>query len=52
VAAFCTLINGCVSAGGDMENAVCTCLLEHASQVGIAKTIRPHLSEAAKAEMR
>ena len=52
VEAFCTLINNFVASGGDMENAVSTCLLEHSSQVGIAKTIRPHLSQAAKTELR
>jgi len=52
VEAFCILINDFVAAGGDMENAVSTCLLEHASQVGIRKAIKPHLSPAAKAELR
>ena len=52
VETFCTLINRFVASGGDMENAVSTCLLEHASQVGIAKTIKSHLSQAAKAELR
>jgi len=52
VEAFCALINALVAGGGDVENAVSTCLLEHASQVGIAKTIKAHLSQAAKAELR
>jgi hypothetical protein len=52
VAAFCTIINTFVASGGAMENAASTCLLEHASQVGIAETIKPHLSKAAKAELR
>jgi len=52
VEAFCALINAFVASGGDMGNAVSTCLLEHASQIGIAKTIKSHLSQAAKAELR
>jgi hypothetical protein len=52
VEAFCAIINSFVASGGDMENAVSTCLLEHASQVGIAKTIKPHLSQVARAELR
>jgi hypothetical protein len=52
VQAFSALINDLVASGGDMENAVSTCLLEHASQVGIAKTIKPHLSQEARAELR
>jgi len=49
---FCTLINSFVAAGGNKENAVSTALLEHASQVGIAKMLKPHLSADAKAELR
>ncbi|MDR2012614.1 MAG: hypothetical protein LBQ20_06170 [Rhodanobacter sp.] len=35
------------SKGGDPENAVDTCFLEHADQVGISKRLRPLLSEQA-----
>lgn len=49
---FCELVNAMVSAGGDQENAISTCLLEHASQVKVAKIIRPYLSIAAKQELR
>ena len=52
IVAFCALINNFIARGGDMENAVSTCLLEHASQVGIANTIKAHLSQAARAELR
>jgi hypothetical protein len=49
---FCALINAMVSKGGDQENAISTCLLEHASQVGIRVLIRPFLTPAAKSELR
>lgn len=52
VEAFCSLINDLVAAGGTMENAVSTCLLEHASQIGIRKVLKPHLSLAARGELR
>jgi hypothetical protein len=49
---FCELVNGMADAGGEKENAISTCLLEHASQVGVRKIIRPHLGAAAKRELR
>jgi len=49
---FCELINAMVAAGGDKESAISTCLLEHASQVKLRNIIRPHLSAAAKQELR
>lgn len=49
---FCDLINQMVSAGGELENAVSTCFLEHASQIGVRKIIKPFLSREAKAELR
>ena len=49
---FCSLVNEMVSAGGDNENAISTCLLEHASQVEVRNIIRPYLSAAAKHELR
>ena len=52
VEAFCNLVNAMVAAEGDKENAISTCLLEHASQVSVRNTIRPHLSSAAKRELR
>lgn len=52
IQSFCALINDLVAAGGEMENAVSTCLLEHASQVGVRKALKPYLSLAAKAELR
>ena len=49
---FCALVNELVERGGDTENAVSTCFLEHASQVGVRRLIQPYLSIAAKAELR
>lgn len=49
---FCDLINAMVAAGGAKENAISTCLLEHASQISLRKTIRPHLTAAAKEQLR
>ena len=49
---FCEVVNVMADAGGEMENAIATCLLEHASQVKIRNVIRPHLGVAAKRELR
>ena len=49
---FCQMINAMVGGGGQRENAISTCLLEHASQINIVAIIRPHLSGAAKRELR
>jgi hypothetical protein len=49
---FCSLVNEMVAAGGEMENAISTCLLEHASQIRVRNVIRPYLSVAAKHELR
>jgi hypothetical protein len=43
-----SLINGAVSAGGGSENAVSTCVLEHAHQVGLTSALKPYLSKEAK----
>ena len=42
-AALSRLLNGEVAAGGDRENAVATCFLEHCGQVGLARRLRPLL---------
>ena len=52
VRAFCEHVNEMVEAGGDQRNAIETCLLEHASQVGCAKILKPFLSSAAREELR
>ena len=49
---FSALVNSMFSNGGDQENAVSTCLLEHASQIGIRKIVRSHLSNEARRELR
>jgi hypothetical protein len=49
---FCELVDAMVAAGGERENAMSTCLLEHASQIGVSRIIRPLLSGAAKQELR
>jgi len=49
---FCELVNLMADAGGEKENAISTCLLEHASQVEVRNLIRPHLGPAAKRELR
>ena len=52
VESFCQIINQAVSEPGSLENAISTCLLEHASQLGIRKILQPHLSQAAKKTLR
>jgi hypothetical protein len=52
VKAFCEMINAMVEAGGERQNAISTCLLEHASQIELRAIIGLHLSEAAKRELR
>jgi hypothetical protein len=49
---FCKMINRMVAVGGEKENAISTCLLEHASQMNIDAIIRAHFSGAAKREFR
>src|SRR5689334_6308944 len=48
---FCSLVNQLVAKGGDFENAVSTCFLEHASSLGAREHIEPYLSEEAKREL-
>jgi hypothetical protein len=43
-----SFINGAVLAGGNSENAVSTCLLEHVHQVGLTSVLKPHLIKEAK----
>jgi hypothetical protein len=45
------LVNSAVSAGGDAENAVSTCFLEHLGQVGMFSTLRPLLSPQARSRL-
>jgi hypothetical protein len=46
------LVNDAVDAGGDLEAAVSTGLLEHLHQIEATKYLRPHLSDRAKQELR
>lgn len=41
-------LNEAISAGGDIENAVSTCLLEHLRQLRLNRALWPYLSKAAK----
>jgi hypothetical protein len=49
---FVEPLNAAVERGGPLGNAFVTGLLEHASQLGIRKALRSHLSEKAKRELR
>lgn len=49
---FGALINQAVDAGGDLENAFSTCLLEHLRQIRAEKTMKPFLSQAARMRLR
>jgi len=48
---FCALINYAVKKGGELENAVSTCFLEHATQLGVLNMIKRCLSVKAKGEL-
>lgn len=39
------LVQGC-EAGGKLENAISTCLMEHTRQLGVERTLRPWLAQA------
>jgi hypothetical protein len=43
-----TLINSAVAAGGNSENAISTCFLEHVNQVGLDSVLKPLLDREAK----
>ena len=45
--AFGELVSAAMKAGGRLENAFATCLLEHAEQIGVWKVLRPFLSRTA-----
>ena len=46
---FASWLNGSVLVGGDVENAVSTCFLEHSHQLKVYALLAPHLSVLAKA---
>ena len=43
------LVDHAVRAGGDSENAVATCFLEHVHQVGLTSALKPLLGSETKA---
>jgi hypothetical protein len=45
---FGELVSAAVAAGGSLENAFETCLLEHLHQIRASRVLRPHLSELAR----
>jgi len=49
---LCAFIDSAVAQGGAIENAVSTCFLEHATQIGIRSYIRPYLSPKARCNLR
>src|SRR5213083_2662262 len=42
------LVSTAVAAGGSLENAFGTCLLEHLQQIRASRVLRPYLSELAR----
>jgi hypothetical protein len=44
-------LSAAVAAGGDIENAVSTCFLEHAHQLKVNRILRPFLSKEAKGQV-
>jgi hypothetical protein len=50
-AALSKLLNGEVAAGGDRENAVATCFLEHCGQVGLLRRLRPFLDAETRSRL-
>ncbi len=49
---FCVIVNEMAEAGGEKENAISTCLLEHASQLRLRRMIWPYLGVAARRELK
>ena len=45
---FGALVSGAVAAGGSLDNAFGTCLLEHLHQIRATRVLRPYLSELAR----
>ncbi|MBT3040851.1 MAG: hypothetical protein KME37_18170 [Candidatus Thiodiazotropha sp. (ex Codakia orbicularis)] len=52
IKSFCSFINDLVKEGGNSENAVSTCFLEHASQLKVRSILKPYLCKEAKGELR
>ena len=49
---FGALVSRAVDAGGPLENAFGTCLLEHLGQIRAGKLFRPYLSKVAREKTR
>ena len=49
---FGKLVSVAVEAGGELENAFGTCLLEHLHQIGAWKPLRPYLSKLAREDTK
>ncbi len=45
---FGELVSTAVAAGGSLENAISTCLLEHLHQIRALRVLRPYLTERAR----
>ena len=45
-------LNAAVAAGGNLENAVSTCFLEHSRQLKVNRVLAPYLSQQAKRASR
>lgn len=50
--AFGELVSAAVAAGGSLENAFSTCLLEHLHQIRASRTFVPYLSVSARERTR
>src|SRR5258708_4339434 len=48
---FGAWLSNAVLAGGDVENAVSTCFIEHMHQIKVSRLVTPHLSKLAKAKL-
>jgi hypothetical protein len=51
LASLATLLNEEVAAGGDRENAVATCFLEHCAATGLFSSLRPLLNAEAQTRL-
>jgi hypothetical protein len=49
---FGSMVNKAVDHGGDLENAISTCFLEHIRQIDASKVLAPFLTREAKKRSR
>ena len=52
IRAFAELLSQAIENGGQIENAVSTCFLEHASELGVVGILKPHLDVKTRAVLR